>query len=83
MLARRYDQAIVQLRRTLALDERFGYAHWNLGVALYLKGDTAAAIAGSEKARSLDDDPQILAPSRARVCGQWPKRQSNGAASTT
>jgi TolB-like protein/Tfp pilus assembly protein PilF len=60
MLARRYDQAIVQLRRTLALDERFGYAHWNLGVALYLKGDTAAAIAEYEKARSLDDDPQIL-----------------------
>jgi len=60
MLARRYDQAIVQLLWTLALDERFGYAHWNLGAALYLKGDTAAAIAEYEKARSLDDDPQIL-----------------------
>jgi TolB-like protein/Tfp pilus assembly protein PilF len=59
-IARRYDQGIAQLQRTLALDERFGYAHWNLGEALYLKGDTAAAIAEYEKARSLDDDPQIL-----------------------
>jgi tetratricopeptide (TPR) repeat protein len=34
MMARRYDQAIAQLQRTLALDERFGYARWNLGEAL-------------------------------------------------
>src|SRR5262249_34458152 len=34
--------------------------HWNLGEALYLKGDAAAAIAEYEKARALDDDPQIL-----------------------
>ena len=59
-VARRYDQGIAQLRRTLALDERFGYAHWNLGQALYLKGESSAAIAEYEKARSLDDDPQIL-----------------------
>jgi TolB-like protein/Tfp pilus assembly protein PilF len=60
MMARRYDQAIAQLKLTLALDNNFGYAHWNLGEAFYLKGDTAAAIAEYEKARSLDDDPQIL-----------------------
>jgi adenylate cyclase len=59
-IARRYDQAIAQLRRTLGLDERFGYAHWNLGQALYLKGETAAAIAEYEKARSLGEDPQII-----------------------
>ena len=60
MMARRYDQAIAQLQRTLELDERFGYSHWNLGEALYLKGDAAGAIAEYEKARSIDDDPQIL-----------------------
>jgi TolB-like protein/Tfp pilus assembly protein PilF len=61
MIARRYDEAIAQLRRTLALDGNFGYAHWNLGEALYLKGDVAGAIAEYDKAESLDDDPQILA----------------------
>ena len=60
MMARRYDQAIAQLQRTLTLDNKFGYALWNLGEALYLKGDTAAAIAKYEKARSLDYDPQIV-----------------------
>jgi tetratricopeptide (TPR) repeat protein len=60
MMARRYDQAIAQLQRTLTLDNKFGYALWNLGAALYLKGDTAAAIAKYEEARSLDDDPQIV-----------------------
>ena len=60
MIARRYDQAIAQLQRTLELDERFGYAHWNLGEALYLKGDATGAITQYEKARSIDDDPQIL-----------------------
>jgi tetratricopeptide (TPR) repeat protein len=61
MIARRYDQAIAQLKQTLTLDNKFGYAHWNLGEALYLKGDKAAAMAEYEKARSLDNDPQILA----------------------
>ena len=61
MMARQYDQAIAQLQRTLTLDNKFGYTHWNLGQALYLKGDTAAAIAEYQKARALDDDPQILA----------------------
>jgi TolB-like protein/Tfp pilus assembly protein PilF len=61
MIARRYDEAIAQLRRTLAFDGNFGYAHWNLGEALYLKGDASAAIAEYEKAATLDDDPQILA----------------------
>jgi TolB-like protein/Tfp pilus assembly protein PilF len=60
MMARRYEQAIAQLQRTLTLDNKFGYALWNLGAALYLKGDTAAAIAEYEKAQSVDNDPQIV-----------------------
>ena len=61
MVARRYDEAIAQLRRTLALDGNFSYAHWNLGEALYLKGDVNGAIAEYEKAAALDDDPEVLA----------------------
>jgi tetratricopeptide (TPR) repeat protein len=49
------------LRKTLVLDGNFAYAHWNLGEALYLKGDLPAAVAEYEKAAALDDDPEILA----------------------
>ena len=31
LVARRYDEAIVELQHTLQLDENFAYAHWNLG----------------------------------------------------
>ena len=61
MIGRRYDDAITQLRKTLALDANFAYARWNLGEALYLKGDVRAAIAEYEKAATLDDDPEIVA----------------------
>jgi TolB-like protein/Tfp pilus assembly protein PilF len=61
MVARRYDDAIAQLRKTLPLDSNFAYTRWNLGEALYLKGDLPAAIAEYDKAAALDDDPEILA----------------------
>jgi tetratricopeptide (TPR) repeat protein len=60
MWGRRFDEAIAQQRRTLALDGNFYYAHWNLGEALYYKGDVAGAIAEYEKARSLEEDPETL-----------------------
>jgi TolB-like protein/class 3 adenylate cyclase/Flp pilus assembly protein TadD len=60
MVARRYDEAIAQLQRTLALDANFYYAHWNLGEALYYKGDLAGCIRECEKARSLEEDPEAL-----------------------
>ena len=59
-VARRYDEAIEQLRRTIALDNNFAYAHWNLGQALFLKGDLPGAIAEYEKARALNEDPEVL-----------------------
>jgi len=49
MVARRYDEAIAQLQRTLALDANFYYAHWNLGEVLYYKGDLAGCIRECEK----------------------------------
>ena len=60
MVARRYDDAIVQLQRTLALDANFYYAHWNLGEVLYYKGDLAGCIRECEKARALENDPEAL-----------------------
>ena len=54
--ARRYDEAIAQLRKTLEIDPTFYYAHYNLGIALQLKGDTPAAITEYTKAQQLSDD---------------------------
>src|ERR1700756_2316683 len=58
--ARRYDEAIKQLRKTIDLDLDFYYAHWNLGSALKAKGDVAGAIEQYEKARALNEDPSML-----------------------
>src|SRR5713101_2630534 len=52
----RYDEAIAQLRKTLEIDPTFYYAHYNLGIALQLKGDTPAAIAEYTQAQQLSDD---------------------------
>src|SRR6476646_3404609 len=54
--ARRYDEAIAQLRKTLEIDPTFYYTHYNLGIALQLKGDVRAAIAEYTKAQQLSDD---------------------------
>jgi TolB-like protein len=59
--ARRYDEAIQQLRGTVEIDPDFFWAHRWLGMALELKGDTQAAIAEYKKAFELNDDPAGLA----------------------
>ncbi|HTG53058.1 MAG TPA: tetratricopeptide repeat protein, partial [Candidatus Tectomicrobia bacterium] len=67
--ARRYDEAISQLRKTLEIDPTFYYAHYNLGVALQLKGDVPAAIAEYTKAQQLSDNltvPVLLASAKAQ-----------------
>ncbi len=61
MLARRYDQAIDQLRKTLAMDARFYYARWTLGETLQLKGQMREAIAEFEKTAEITDDPMVVA----------------------
>src|SRR5438874_11178228 len=62
MEARRYNDALAQLRATLALDGNFVYAHDILGSVLLLKGDVNAAIAEYEKVRILvDADCNVLA----------------------
>jgi len=59
--ARRYDEAIRQLRGTVEIDPDFFWAYRWLGMALELKGDTQAAIAAYKKAFELNDDPAGLA----------------------
>jgi tetratricopeptide (TPR) repeat protein len=58
--ARRYDDAITQLRKTIEMDARFYYAHWNLGEALELKGQLPKALGEYKKAAQLNDDPLVL-----------------------
>jgi serine/threonine-protein kinase len=59
--ARRYDEAIVHLRKTIEMDPRFYFAHWVLGTALQLKGQLSEAVAEYSKAVELSDDPSVLA----------------------
>ena len=58
--ARRVDEAIGQLRRTVALDGSFGYAHQVLGMALESKGQIPEAIAEYQAAIALDPSPTYL-----------------------
>jgi TolB-like protein/DNA-binding winged helix-turn-helix (wHTH) protein/Tfp pilus assembly protein PilF len=61
-LARRYDQAIEQLHKTLELDSSFDLAHWNLGEVYEAKGDFAQATdAYARAARLSKDRPAVLA----------------------
>ena len=61
MVARRYDEAIAQLRNTLETDPDFYWAHRQLGLALELNGDPNDAIVEYQKASKLNDDPRVLA----------------------
>jgi tetratricopeptide (TPR) repeat protein len=47
------------LRKTLEIDPTFYYTHYNLGIALQLKGDVPAAVAEYTKAEQLSDDPVV------------------------
>ena len=58
--ARRYDEAIEQLLKTIEIDPRFYYAHWILGEALEMKGQLPEALKEYKKAAELDDDPAML-----------------------
>src|SRR6266700_1981943 len=60
LYARRYDEAIAQLRKTLEMTPGFYYAYLYLGQALEMKGARDTAIAEYQKARALNDDPSVL-----------------------
>jgi len=61
MVARRYDEAIAQLRNTLETDPDFYWAHRQLGLSLELKGAPGDAIIEYQRAAKLNDDPRVLA----------------------
>jgi tetratricopeptide (TPR) repeat protein len=61
MHARRWDEAISQLRKTLEMNGSFYFARHSLGVALEGKGELSAAMAEYEKAMALLDDPIAVA----------------------
>jgi tetratricopeptide (TPR) repeat protein len=54
--ARRFDEAIAQLRKTVEMDPHFYYARWQLGEALEAKGFNEEAAAQYKKAIELNDD---------------------------
>ena len=58
--ARRYDEAIAHLRKTLEMDSGFYIAHLVLGQVLDAKGARDEAIEECQKARALNDDPSVL-----------------------
>jgi TolB-like protein/Flp pilus assembly protein TadD len=60
LYARRYDEAIAQLRKTLEMTPGFYYAYLYLGQALEMKGARDTAIAEYQRARALNDDPAVL-----------------------
>ena len=55
--AHRFDEAIAQLRKTVALDGRFGYGRQTLGMALEIKGQIPEAIAEYQAAIALAPSP--------------------------
>ncbi len=59
-LARRYDEAIEQVHKTLEMDPGFYSAYLTLGQALEMKGARDAAIGEYQKARALNDDSSVL-----------------------
>ena len=62
VIGRRYDDAVVALRKTLQMDDRFAYPHAIYGQALQLKGDLNGALTEYRRATELDpDDTGVLA----------------------
>jgi adenylate cyclase len=58
--ARRFDEAIAQLRKTVEMDGEFYYARFTLAEALELNGAIPEATAEYQKTISISDDPAPL-----------------------
>jgi tetratricopeptide (TPR) repeat protein len=69
-MARRYVEAIAQLRKTLEIDPTFYLTHYYLGQVFQVRGDVPGAIAEYTNAQQLSDDL------RARVQLATAKAQS-------
>jgi serine/threonine protein kinase len=59
--ARRYDEAIVQLKKTVELDPSFPSAHYILAITYQMKGDYAESVEEHAKYQELNGEPQKAA----------------------
>lgn len=57
---RRYDEAIEQFLRVLAARPETFLARWGLAEAYLMSGRASDAVRELERARTLDDDPEVL-----------------------
>ncbi|HXM33001.1 MAG TPA: tetratricopeptide repeat protein [Chthoniobacterales bacterium] len=61
MMARRYDEAIAEFKKVLAMDSRFYNARWQMAEALQLNGQLQEAIKEYEKTINEQENPRMLA----------------------
>ncbi|MBD0395812.1 MAG: hypothetical protein ICV52_18710, partial [Microcoleus sp. C1-bin4] len=72
MYARRYDDAIAQLKKTLELDANFPSAHNFLSFAYWLKGDYAQSVEERAKVLEINNNTQKAALVRESFAkGGW------------
>ncbi|HSM12743.1 MAG TPA: tetratricopeptide repeat protein, partial [Thermoanaerobaculia bacterium] len=64
LFARRYDEAIAQLEKTLSIDSGFYVARYHLGQALHSSGRHEAAVSEYRRCLESEDDPWV----RALLC---------------
>jgi tetratricopeptide (TPR) repeat protein len=59
--ARRFDEAILQIKKVIALDQNFSVGHWYLGRAYHANGQYAEAVAAYRKSLSLNESSFVKA----------------------
>jgi eukaryotic-like serine/threonine-protein kinase len=67
--ARRYDEAVEQLRRTVELDPNYPVTYWILGLVLRRMGSYTLAIAEGEKAVKLSGGSPLMRAALAHTLG--------------
>ncbi len=67
--ARRYDEAIEQLRRTVELDRNYPLTYWILGLLLRKMGNYEFAIAEGEKSVTLSGGSPLMRAALAHTLG--------------
>jgi tetratricopeptide (TPR) repeat protein len=72
LYARKYDEAVAQLKKTLELDASFAPAHDSLAQAYFVKGNYAESVEEFAKYQELSGEPQNAALARESVArGGW------------
>jgi serine/threonine protein kinase/tetratricopeptide (TPR) repeat protein len=74
-LARRYDEAIEQLRRTADLDPNYPVTYWILGLSLRKTGHFEAAVTEGEKGVKLSGGSPLMRAALAQTFGTAGRKQ--------